>query len=171
MGRKCRLKYPKRYYLPKALYGFLEDSGQCDPADVDAIVQSDSENPDWVTLMDRGGLLHCCTEFTQCLSAMELVVKNDMRRGKEMAMKPGFKAEITTWVCGDEDVQFWWSTLCAITDVDNDVEEALLPRIVDLYITIQGFAFATRWMEVFKLTNKKDLQRSRGLRCKLQTPK
>ncbi len=95
---------------------------------------------------------------------MELVVKN-MRRRKETAVKPGFKAEITTRVCADEDVQFWWSTLCAITDVDNGIEEAILPRIVDLYVTIRGVAFATGWMEVLK-----DLQRSRGLRCNLQTP-
>ena len=101
---------------------------------------------------------------------MEMVVKRQMTRGNEAAMTAGFKERLTSTVQEDEDVLFWWSTLCALTDVDNDSSEALLPIIVGHYVTIRGFAFAARWMEVFKRGNKKNLQRSKSLRNKLQTP-
>ena len=53
-------------------------------------------------------------------------------------------------------------------DVDNATSEALLPQRVILYVTIQEFAFAGRWMEAFKQSSKKSLQRSKSLRNKLQ---
>ncbi len=164
-----RSKHELMEEMVLALYGFLEDSEHCDPVAGDPDV-GDSENPDWVTLIDRGGLLHCRTEFIQFLCAVELVVKQEMKRGNETAMKAGFKGKMTARVEGDEDVLFWWSTVCAMTDVDNETEKALLPLIADLFVTIRGFAFAARWMEVFKQQHKKSLQRSKGLRNKLQTP-
>ena len=45
-------------------------------------------------------------------------------------MKAGFKEELNSEIQNDEDLLFWWDTLCAITDVDNDTSAALLPMIV-----------------------------------------
>ena len=149
------------------MYSFLEDSEQCEQNDVGD--SSESENPDWVKVVDRGGVFHCCIEFNHFLGAVEVIMKKEMRRGpNETAMKTGYKEQLTAKVHQDEDVLFWWSTLCAITDVDNETGQALLPYIVGHYITIRGFAFAARWMEVFKRSNKKNLQRSKSLRNKLQ---
>ena len=67
----------------------------------------------------------------------------------------GFREKLLLLLQQDEDVLFWWSTLCAITDVDNETSEALLPYIVTHYVTIRGFAFAGT--------------RSKSLRNKLQT--
>ena len=94
-------------------------------------------------------------------------MKGEMRRGKESAMKPGFKEELTSKIHGDDDVLFWWSTLYALSDVDNECSEALLPYIVGHYTTIRGFAFAAWWLEQFKRGNKKNLQWSKSLRNKL----
>ena len=97
-------------------------------------------------------------EFNLFLCAVEVALK-EMKQGNESAMKAGFKEKLLL-LLQDEDVLFWWSTLCAITDIDNETSEALLLR---------GFAFARRWMEAFKQNNKKNLQRSKSLRNKLQT--
>ena len=147
------------------LYSFREDSEQCEESDGDG---SEDETVDWVKMVNRGGLFHCRIEFKHFLYAIEYVVKQEMRLGKESAMKAGFKEKMSSIIRQDEDVLFWWSTLCAITDVDNTTAEALLPQIVALYVTIRGFAFAGRWMEAFKQSNKKSLQRSKSLRNKLQ---
>ena len=74
-------------------------------------------------------------------------------------MKAGFKEKLLL-LLQDEVVLFWWSTLCATTDVDNKTSEALFLR---------EFAFAGRWMEAFKQKNKKNLQWSKTRRNKLQT--
>ena len=68
----------------------------------------------------------------------------EMRLGNESAMKTGFKKKMSSIVQQNEDGLFWWSTLCAITDVDSATSEVLLPQIVILYVTIRGFAFAGR---------------------------
>ena len=83
-------------------------------------------------------------------------------------MKIGFKDRMHAMVQQDEDVLFWWSVLCAVAEVDSDTESALLPILVNHYVTIRGFAFAARWVEVFKQTTKKSLQRVKSLRNKLQ---
>lgn len=76
-----------------ALYSFLEDSEIGDEATGDHDIGVGS--PGWVTLVNRGELLHCRTEFIQFLCALGLVVKQEMRRGNKMAMKAGFKSRIT----------------------------------------------------------------------------
>ena len=108
-------------------------------------------------------------EFNLFLCAVEVALKKEMRQGNEAAMKAGFKEKLLLMLQQDEDGLFWWSTLCAITDVDNETSEALLPYIVTHYVTIWGFAFARRWMEAFKQKNKKNLQWSKSLRNKVQT--
>lgn len=107
----------------------------------------------------------------QMLYTIVLVVKKAMRMGKESAMKAGFKEKMSDIVQQDENVLFWWSTLCDITDVDNNTAEVLLTNILKTYVTIRGFAFVGRWMEVFKQSNGKSLQRSKRLRSKLQANK
>ena len=92
-----------------------------------------------------------------------------MTRGNKTVMKARFKEKLTSTVQEDEDVLFWWSTLCALTDVENESSEALLPITVGHYVMIRGFTFAARWMEFIKRGNKKNLQRSKSLLNKLQT--
>ena len=132
-----------------ALYSFQKDS-ECESKDGD-----DNEGSlDWVTLVDRGGLFHCRAEFQQFLHAMELVIKNEMKPGREVVMKIGFKDRMHAMVQQDEDVLFWWSVLCTVAEVDSDTESALLPLLINHYVTIRGFAFAARWVGV--QTNHKE---------------
>ena len=42
--------------------------------------------------------------------------------------------------------------------------EALLIEIVNLWVTIRGFSLAASWMEEYKKNNKKNTQKSTGLR-------
>ena len=149
-----------------ALYSFREDSEQCEKIDEES---SEGEIPYWVKVVDRGGLFHCRMEFNLFLCAVEVAIKKEMRQGNEAAMKAGFKEKLLLLLQQDEDVLFWWATLCAIADVDNETSEALLPNILTHYTTIRGFTFAGRWMEAFKQKNKRNLQRSNSLRNKLQT--
>ena len=46
---------------------FLEDRERCDQSDT----TDDSDNLDWVKVLDRGGIFHCRMEFIKFLCAIE----------------------------------------------------------------------------------------------------
>ncbi len=68
-------------------------------------------------------------------------------------------------VTSDEDVLFYWTILAA--EWEEEDEEALLPMVTELWITIRGFPFARSFLEIYKQANKKTVQKSKGLRKKL----
>ena len=70
-------------------------------------------------------------QSTPC--AVEVVIKKEMRQENETAMNAGFKGKRLLLLQQDEDVLFWWSTLCAITDVDETME-ALFSYIISHYV-------------------------------------
>ncbi len=64
-------------------------------------------------------------------------------------------------------MQFQW---CMVTtEVEDEEARSLLNMIVNLYVTIRGFSFAKSIMEQYKVSNKKNLQKSKALRKKLET--
>ena len=64
--------------------------------------------------------------------AVEVVIKKEMRQENETAMNAGFKGKLLLLLQQDEDVLFWWSTLCAITDVDETMEAQCKNKCVTL---------------------------------------
>ena len=99
---------------------FLEDREWCDQSDT----TDDSNNLDWVKVLDRGGIFNCRMEFIKFLCAIEVVVNGEMIRGNEANMKEGFKEKLAFEVHQDE-VLFWWSNLCVVTNVDSECTKSL----------------------------------------------
>ena len=62
----------------------------------------------------------------------------------------------------NDDVLFHWYMLTA--DTEDEDANTLLHMLVDLWITIQGFSFASSWLELYKREKKKGLQHSKALR-------
>ncbi len=70
-------------------------------------------------------------------------------------------------IIDDEEVQFCWSMLSAgIADEDHSSE--LLQTIVELWVTIRGFAITSVWMEEYRRPSKKTTKGSKGLRKRLK---
>ena len=65
----------------------------------------------------------------------------------------------------DEDVAFYWSMLSA--DWEECDSQALLELVVNMFVTIRGFSFASAWVEKYKTASAKSLQKSKGLRTTL----
>lgn len=61
-----------------------------------------------------------------------------------------------------EDILFHWATLTC--ELDNESATQLLHMIVELYLTIRGFAFANSCMELYKQSQKRTVQKSKALR-------
>ncbi len=139
-----RRKVTNKEKLTEALMNFKENSEECDneeSTDNDENVEEKPEEVDWLSLCNRGGLYRSRTEFLNFLHSMEIVVKKVMR--KNVTSESIVKVDVM--VKEDEDVLFWWEVLCSTVNIDNDVAAVLLTFVIELYITLQGFAYTTRY--------------------------
>ena len=77
---------------------------------------------------------------------------------------PTFKFQ--TRSCKDYfEFLFYWTIASADFEIDDDeVHNVLLKMIVELYVTMRGFSYASMWMEKYKKSSKKPTQRSNSLR-------
>ena len=74
------------------------------------------------------------------------------------------KSDISELVLRSEDLLEW----CIISaEADNNIASDVLCRIVELYTTIRGFAFAKLCIEMYKQAHQKTLQKNRSLHSTL----
>ena len=52
-------------------------------------------------------------------------------------------------------------------EAEDETSKAVLQQIVDLYITIRGFGFASSCLEMYKQTQHKTTQKTRALHSEL----
>ena len=82
-------------------------------------------------------------------------------------MDDGYKSYLTRMVVHDDDDLFYW----CMARFDQDDNERCLQFIVNKWITICGFSFASSIMEIYKQENKKGTGKSKSLRTKLYCDK
>ena len=115
---------------------------------------NDDESNDWIRLVDRGGLSHVSNTMFELLSAMEIVIKENV--GNTL------KDELREKLLSNHTVRLLWEALSA--NWGEEESHALLSMIVDHYITVRGFAFVSQWMDQYKFETKKKVQKSKGVR-------
>ena len=82
----------------------------------------------------------------------------------------GLRTQFIEKLIKSDDVQFYWCITTADFEVDDvEVHDYLLKMIVELYVTIRGFSYASAWIEQYKQLQKKSTQRSKSLRKELYT--
>ena len=120
---------------------------------------------EWINSIDRGGLQHV-NDLTYNLF---VTIEEEIRRLLTLGCnKEDFKKETTTKaVFESNDVLFTWCLLSA--GISDDIATVVLHEIVELYVTIRGFAFVTSCLELYKQEHKKTLQKKRALRSQLCT--
>ena len=72
---------------------------------------------------------------------------------------------MTDNILKNEDVLFYWSMLSA--DWSEGNAEVLIHIVIELWITIRGFSYVSAWMEKYKASQKKTVQKSKGVRKQL----
>ena len=79
------------------------------------------------------------------------------------------KDHLSKSILSSDDVLFYWLITTADFEIeDSEVHEELLTKIIELYVTIRCYAFATVSMEKFKQNHKKSTQRSKPLHTVVQ---
>ena len=114
----------------------------------------------------RGGLFHVSDSTYTLFHAMEEDVRNHLRKTPAHKITDGFKQKLLSSIASNEDVLFYWSMLSA--DADEEDAQTLLKMVIELWVTIRGFAFASSWIELYKQASKKTIQRSKALRRNVQ---
>ena len=113
-----------------------------------------SESEEWLDLVDRGGLMRVNeTTFQVCL-----VMETEPRQHLKSENIPNFKTYIDKQVLENEDVAFYWSILSA--EWEESDSQALLELVVNLFLTIRGFSYASLWMKKYKKESEKTLRKS-----------
>ena len=77
------------------------------------------------------------------------------------------KEKIIKSIVENEEVLFEWCMISS--DADEPESNELLHMIVELYVTIRGFSFASSIVEMYKKRSKKVLQKGKGFRKELFT--
>lgn len=65
----------------------------------------------------------------------------------------------------NEDVLFQWCMLSV--ELDDKIAIQLRDMIIELYVTVRGYAFANSCMELYKQSKKKTTPKSKGTRSKI----
>ena len=81
-------------------------------------------------------------------------------------MEDGFSEQVKQSIIEDVDVQFYMGRVTE--ELDGEEQAELLRLIAELYIVVCGFSFSRSLVESYKQLNKKALQKSHGLRKRLQ---
>ena len=123
------------------------------------------ESEDWTTIINRGGLTHIGNMTYGMFESMELVIRHFL--SGDPSQFGSIKSKLMELIKADDDVQFFW----AIVSVEWEEEEslALLEQIIEHYVTIRGFSFASGWLEKYKKTQKKTIQKSKGVQMQLSS--
>ena len=126
----------------------------------DEEVASDDE---WTRMLDRGGLWSIKETSYLLFCAIEEETRYCL---KTLSSQHGkCKQEILRHITSNDDVLFHWIITTADFEIDDEeVHEVLLEKIVELYITVREFSYASGWMEKFKKVTKQSTQQSKSLR-------
>jgi hypothetical protein len=160
-------------YVPRALKKKLSKSAHplkenliCCLSDmidcVDDEADDDDDSQKWIEMIDRGGLTHVNSMAYFSFLSMELEIRTYITQHPV----PNFK-DVATAIKTSEDVKFYWCMLAE--DWEEDESDALLELVVDMWITIRGFHYASAWLEKYKVEHKIQMQKSKGMRKILGT--
>ena len=126
----------------------------------------DDESQDWEKLLDRGGLKHSSSKMYIVIAAMESVVQVILHQ-IEKKREGDVKTKIIEAITVDEDIIYSWDVLAS--DWQPEESKLLFSMVVDLWVTMRGFAYASAWMEKHKIDSQKNIQKSKGLRKTIST--
>ncbi len=121
-----------------------------------------------VELTNRGGLFPINDTSFSFFVHMETCVRSllptHLCTTCTFSDKTKFQENVLKKVLENEELQFYWVLLSQ--DISNlEDSEQLLSEIVQLWITIiRCFSIVATWMEVYKTDQKRNTQKSTGLR-------
>ena len=119
----------------------------------------------WFELVNRGGLYPLNDEAFTLFANIEICVQTLLPKYMVTSdsQKESFHKSVHDKVLKNDDVLFHWTLLSQEIDDPEDAE-ILLKDLISLWVTVRGYSITALWMETYKSTEKKSIQKSTGLR-------
>ncbi len=124
-----------------------------------------TESTEWLSTVNRGGLIKICDSFFQFLVDVEVKVREhfpavspDTRGYTDENLKQSAIQSITS----SENILFHWEMISV--NWCTNISKTLLKIVLEHYITIRGFSFVKGFMEKYKQQTSRSTQKSKGLR-------
>ena len=108
---------------------------------------------EWIKLMDRGGPWY----LKETTYSLFISIEEETRECLKMLLHPTSKSkkEMIKVLTNNECVFFYWLITTADFDIDDhEIHDILLQMMVELYVTMRGFSYASSWMEKSKQSAK-----------------
>ena len=119
----------------------------------------------WTNSIDRGGLWHIKDDVYMIFSIMEQHIRKYFKTSAASELNDGVKVQIVTDLMKNEELLFEWRFITA--EFDENIATTVLERMIKLYVTIRGFAFAKSCLELYKQRHNRKIQKSKPLRKEL----
>ena len=122
----------------------------------DAFNNSKSEK--WVDGINRGGL---CTISDQAYNVF-MIIEDLVRKHLTLAsdMIEGASTCVEGMLCNN-DLLFEWCIIGA--EVEEEVSKVVLQEMIQLYVIVRGFGFASSCLELYKQAQQKTTSKTRAL--------
>ena len=122
----------------------------------------------WFEIVNRGGLYPLNNKAFTLFVEIEKMVRICLPKQafKLESDHNMFKRAVHDKILQNDEVQFHWALLSQVID-SPDNAELLLMEIIKLWVTVRGYSMIASWMEVYKKQQKKNSQKSTGLRKSL----
>ena len=122
----------------------------------------------WTNEIDRGGLWHISDDTYSVFLILEYQIRCHLQVTALKKLDETTKITIIDATLANEDLLFQWALVSA--NAHDFIGNAVLKKIVTLYITISGFAFATSCLEIYKQRHRKNVQKSKALQREVKDP-
>ena len=86
---------------------------------------------------------------------MELVIRKHLSTRSVHSVNDGFKEVVM------KAIMTKMSSSITALDWDEEESAALLQLVVDLFVTVRGFAFVSAWIALYKQVTRKSMQKSK----------
>ena len=113
---------------------------------------------DWTNTLDRGGLWLVNDQTFTFFAIMEELIQSKWTKANVEEQGEGAKQSLINTILQNEDILFQWS-FCS-SGLDD--EKSLLAKIVELFVTVRGFARAS-CLELLQQAHQKTLQKKKHL--------
>ncbi len=122
----------------------------------------------WTESVNRGKLLVVNDSTFALFKAIEIETRQVLPMHlTEHTAAPSKKAEIIKTIVEDKMVQLRWQSV-GKTIIDDDSSQELLRMLVDIWVTMRGFALTSKWIAEYKEDKEKALRKSKSLRKELK---
>jgi len=128
---------------------------------INDMIDNDHQDTDtsdaWVNIANRGGLVHVHNSVHKFFVSVERVIQSFFSIRKASKLPANIKGSILDGILNDEKVCSSWSAIG--TELNPEDCNMLLKMVANLFVTICSFSFAGAYIELYKQSTKKSLQR------------